>query len=124
MYLYKAGYVSLEYDILPGSTVTKNIKLSPLDSHITFKISNKLGKTNYIFGSYWSSALYYQFMSAFKDPIPVPMGTVYKETRLIPGNTNIYISWDYSSYPSDKYFPHLDSIYVLRGDTVTYNITM
>ena len=124
LYINKNGYVFLANDIIAGSNLTKDFKLSPFDSYITFKIANKLGKANFIYGSFWNAALGHQFLSSTYTYIQVPMGNVYKETRLIPGDTFIKVTWDYDFYVSTKYFPHIDSIYVPRGDTVTYNITM
>ncbi len=124
LYINKNGYVFLANNIIAGSNLTKDFKLSPFDSHITFKIANKLSKANYLFGAYWSPVLKHQFMSATYEYIPVPMGNIYKETRLILGDTYIYVTWDYKSYATDTFYPHIDSIYVPRGDTVTYNITM
>lgn len=124
LYINKNAYVFLDYDIIPGSNLIKDFKLSPLDSYISFKIANKLGKANFIYGSFWNAALGHQFLSSIYTYIPVPMGNVYKETRLIPGDTFIKVTWDYNFYVSSKYFPHIDSIYVPRGDSVTYSITM
>ncbi len=124
LYINKNGYVFLSNEIIAGSNLTKNFKLSPFDSYITFKIANKLGKDDSIYGSYWNSVLMHQFLSSTYNFIPVPIGKVYKETRLIPGDTFIKVTWDYKFYSSDVFFPNLDSIYVPRGDTVTYNITM
>lgn len=124
MYVYKPGYVFMRFNIIPGSNLNKDITLLPYDSYVTFKISNKSNVYSYIYGRYWAKVGYHQFMSSIKDPINVPMGTVYKESRVVPGDNYIYFTWDYFFYPSDKKFPNLDSIWVPRGDTVTYNITM
>jgi hypothetical protein len=123
LYIYKPGYVFLDFDIVSGSNLTKNISLSPYDSYITFKIGNK-SMYNFIFGTFWSRVGKHEFMSKSVSPIPVPNGTIYEETRSIPGDTYIYVTWDYHNFASDTFFPNLDSIWVPRGDTVIYSITM
>lgn len=118
----KPGFVFYTFEPERNSDIIKNIIMYPFDSYIKFKIINKLGIDYAIYGTWWTFIYPPQFLSAVHDPIFVDPGKIYTEIRNCPGNQYAYVTWDYDSYSSELQFPHLDSIYVNRGDTAIYTI--
>ena len=106
-----------------GSSTIQNFTLAPYDAWIRFKVANKLGKDNSIYGVFWNEF----FGSSALNPIIVEPAKLVTVIGNVTGGTPVYFAWDYykisvyTPYPNP--LPHLDTIIVPRGDTLDYSIT-
>jgi hypothetical protein len=106
-----------------GSSSIQNFTLAPYDAWIRFKVANKLGKDNSIYGVFWNEF----FGSSALNPIIVEPAKLVTVIGNVTGGTPVFFAWDYykisvyTPYPNP--LPHLDTIIVPRGDTLDYSIT-
>ncbi len=125
LYANKKGFASYTFNKVPiDQSNYKNISLSPLDSYIRFHLVNKLNYDDSFFGVYWSNTLKRQRISPNTTYIYCDKGKTFDITRPCTGDNFIKVTWNYFEFDSSYLYPHLDSIYVNRGDTAVYIITM